>query len=506
MLKVLKNNTTNIGICILAIALIFGWVFLTKNISGGDETISYLCAAGNQESYQQIINQKGAYGTIMSNTFWQGYFQTQPEAIKNIAPDLVKTDLHPPLYFWLLHYFTLVINIPLKAGLLLNMLLHIAGLLVLIPITKQLKLNPIASNFVLMMWAISPAIISVGFWARQYELLALINLVAFYCYLKSANNKFYLLGFAASITLGLLTHYLFLYFSLGYLVHTLWVNKTNNMSVQLLFAFVLAFFAFYLIHPDFAQQFELQQQRAQVFNASELPGRIGKIALAFIQIVAPILALKPVLIKLPFTIILLLTGAITLTIFWVVFKQAAKLNIKQTFLNFATRLNQPVLFLLVWSVGLTVVPYLFFFTPFHAMAPQYLTLVYPFLLLSIGLMATSKPKILQTIMLISFVGCVTQLVVFWQSQKQFNSLIKLVNEAKLIGVNTVDRRGVTRLFPYLNKEGKLIIDEELNPEEINNKGGVFIADEYTKVKLGHRLNKANQYDFGDGTILYVVQP
>lgn len=506
MINVLKNNTSNTLIYILGIAVIFGCVFLTKKITGGDETISYLCAAGNQESYQQVINKTSAYGTIMPNTFWQSYFLTQPNAIKNIAPDLVKTDLHPPLFFWLLHYCSLITNMPFKSGLLLNMLLHIAGLLILKSIAKQLKLNSTEANFVQLMWVFSPAIISVGFWARQYELLAFINLITLYCYLKTYNNKTYLVGFAASITLGLLTHYLFLYFSIGYLVHSAFTSKKNSVTLKLLLAFVIAFVAFYIIHPDFAQQFELQQQRAQTFNASELPGRIGKIALAFIQIVAPILALKPVLIKLPFTIILLLTGAITLTIFWVVFKQAAKLNIKQTFLNFATRLNQPVLFLLVWSVGLTVVPYLFFFTPFHAMAPQYLTLVYPFLLLSIGLMATSKPKILQTIMLISFVGCVTQLIVFWQTQKQFESLITSIRNAKLIGVNTVDRRGITRLFPYLNNQGQLIIDEELIPEEIQNKGGVLIADEFTKEKLGEFLIKSAKYDFGDGTTLYVVNP
>ena len=80
---------------------------------------------------------------------------------------------------------------PFKSGLLLNMLLHIAGLLILKSIAKQLKLNSTEANFVQLMWVFSPAIISVGFWARQYELLALINLITLYCYLKTYNNKNY---------------------------------------------------------------------------------------------------------------------------------------------------------------------------------------------------------------------------------------------------------------------------------------------------------------------------
>jgi hypothetical protein len=140
------------------------------------------------------------------------------------------------------------------------------------------------------------------------------------------------------------------------------------------------------------------------------------------------------------------------------------------------------------------------------MAPQYLTLVYPFLLLSIGLIASDKPQLKQSILVVTFIGCIIQLIVFWQTQKQFESLITSIRNAKLIGVNTVDRRGITRLFPYLNNQGQLIIDEELIPEEIQNKGGVLIADEFTKEKLGEFLIKSAKYDFGDGTTLYVVNP
>lgn len=506
MINVLKNNTSNTLIYILGIAVIFGCVFLTKKITGGDETISYLCAAGNQESYQQVINKTSAYGTIMPNTFWQSYFLTQPNAIKNIAPDLVKTDLHPPLFFWLLHYCSLITNMPFKSGLLLNMLLHIAGLLILKSITKQLKLNPIASNFVLMMWVFSPAIISVGFWARQYELLAFINLITLYCYLKTYNNKTYLVGFAASITLGLLTHYLFLYFSIGYLVHSAFTNQKNSVTLKLLLAFVIAFVAFYIIHPDFVQQFELQQQRAQTFNIRELPARLGKTLLAFLQIIVPVLALKPILTKLPFVITIGIAGLILLAVGVLFIKQTAKINITHARNTFTKLFTQPIAFLLMWSLGLAVVPYLFFLTPFHAMAPQYLTLVYPFLLLNIGFITSAKSQLKQSLLVVTFIGCIIQLIVFWQTQKQFESLITSIRNAKLIGVNTVDRRGITRLFPYLNNQGQLIIDEELIPEEIQNKGGVLIADEFTKEKLGEFLIKSAKYDFGDGTTLYVVNP
>lgn len=488
--------------------MIYGWVGYTKLIAGGDETISYLCAAAKQESYQEVIRHHYPYGITLANTEWQRFLKPETLAPQKIASDLVKTDIHPPLYFWLLHFFSFAVFIPLKSGLLLNFMFHLIGLLVIRLLTKQFNLSVNASGFVLLLWTVSPAIVSVGYYARQYEWLGLLNLIAFFCYLNFRKGYAYFVGFTIAILLGYLTHYLFIYFSLGYLMHAVLTYKkqTTLMRYYTPIALTIALAALYLIHPLFLNQFGLQQQRAQGFEVTALIERLGKIGLALGQLVLPLLELKPIVLKLSLAIKLTAVGCFGIGVLVAAYYFLKKFRNKQRgVLHFSLLYKEP-LFLLVWSFALATFPYLLFLTPYHAMGPQYLTLIYPFALLFTAGLLNHKSTSLKIIGGLSVVGCIAQLATFTYHQQSYKDLVNEVQHAKLVGVNSVDRRGALRLFPYLPQGSRLVINEELNAVDVLRAGGIVLADEYTIHRVSNASANKQVYPLLDGVTLYVIKP
>ena len=68
-----------------------------------DESISYLASSGHQKEYSTIKNSH-LYGKVVSVNHWKKYLKVEkPFCFNKISHDLSHYDIHPPLYFWLLH-------------------------------------------------------------------------------------------------------------------------------------------------------------------------------------------------------------------------------------------------------------------------------------------------------------------------------------------------------------------------------------------------------------------
>jgi len=95
-----------------------------------DEAISYLAATGNQAAFQEVFDQKTfPYGEWASTADWQKFLQPRGHLIfKKIQTDLGIYDVHPPLYFWLLHLWVLVVGVHNWAGESLNILLGVINI------------------------------------------------------------------------------------------------------------------------------------------------------------------------------------------------------------------------------------------------------------------------------------------------------------------------------------------------------------------------------------------
>lgn len=495
-----RNNIYFTAFCLLSI--LFTYIFIVKNkqLPSGDETISYLCATGNQAAYEEVVNRAGVYGKRVEAAEWRSYLQNHSGSLKHIAEDLTRTDLHPPLYFWLLHFFTLLPVEIFGSGLLLNAILHGLGLLVLMRVCRQLGLTAFVAWFVAIGWCFSPAISGVGFYARQYELLAVIHLLTisvFIAYLRSPKTTlllFLLLFFA----LGMLTQYLFIYFSFAYTGYAALVKRNNPLVIKLLFVQLTAIALVVLIHPGIFHQFALQQQRSQSFAPAELVSRLGKTVLAFMQVFIPVLSLKPFLLALPKMITAIVLVVFTIGAgFWV----ARNRNLFRV-----GRIGPDgrfILWMLLCSAGLLIGPYFLFLTPFHAMGGQYLSLVYPFLLIAAGTLLSKNIKAMAAALSLMGVGYALQLLLFFQQQNGYKLLLEDVSQSEVIVVSSPNRRGFLRLVPSLQHQW-VLLDEHAMPCDFPGKKTLYIAEEPIGNLPATSCSGIQKYDLQDGVVFYTT--
>ncbi|HSQ22497.1 MAG TPA: hypothetical protein VLQ52_06865, partial [Coriobacteriia bacterium] len=123
-----------IAVLLLVIALAVGaWLRIelvaVKGPVEHDESISYLAASGHQAEYHEYID----LGAMLVEpqwreaAFWQAFLQPEdPLVFGRIAQGLAEHDIHPPLYFWLLHLWILAFGVSAQAGPLLNVVLAAA--------------------------------------------------------------------------------------------------------------------------------------------------------------------------------------------------------------------------------------------------------------------------------------------------------------------------------------------------------------------------------------------
>lgn len=496
-----KNEAGVILFCAVILSLlVYGFVDQVKLMPTGDETIAYLCATGNQELYERVNKHEALYGKMSKQEDWQQFFNIEQGAFGRIAPDLAKTDLHPPLYFWILHVVLHYIQPMFKAGLLLNLLCHLAIIFVLYKLGITIGLSRKSAAIVVLFWCLSPAIISIGFVARQYQLLCLLNICAALAFAKYEQNKqpVWAVLFLLSLTAGALTHYLYLYFMLGYLAYAIVYKKHAHTWFITLAAITTAIIVLLVLHPGVLHQFMLQQTRAQQFHLTEIPLRIGKVLISFIQLVLPVMALKTFLLKLPLWAVV--GGIVSLSAgLLLLFKNRSN---KQVSWKSVLMGNKLVTWLLLCSLVLAIVPYLLFFTPQHAMGGQYLVLVYPFLFLTVLPQLIAENKLRSGLIIAFFTGLFLQLTWLRLDQKRYAPLFNDIKNADAICVNSTDRRGFLRVLPYLKAGQVIVMDEKIAPCGLPYPNTLFISDQSTKDNAGAYFKQAKAYDLNDGVVFY----
>ena len=131
-----KKPSRRLALALLGIALVSGvflrlWVISQKTIIQHDEGISYLVATGHQNEYSRLLtNKTPPYGRFVPASDWKRLINTEkPFVFNEIRQGLENTDNHPPLYFWLLHLWTLTLGVNIHSGPMLNLAFFVLGLL-----------------------------------------------------------------------------------------------------------------------------------------------------------------------------------------------------------------------------------------------------------------------------------------------------------------------------------------------------------------------------------------
>jgi dolichyl-phosphate-mannose-protein mannosyltransferase len=258
-----------------------------------DSTISYLAATGHQGEYARLhLNAWTPARAI------QRLFQIdQVWPLRRIRDDLALTDIHPPLYFWLLHAQLLASGATLWAFLVLNGLIGALTMLAIYSIGRRLWDRESAAGAALLWSVCYGALLTAGD-ARPYALLALLSLLTVRLVLSVRDR-----GGRPSIAqaallvlvmmLGLLTHYHFplVLVAVGVGLLCSGDRGSRGQLVTLVPLAVLALGGLALVHPGFITSLQRQRLQTQPNAGEDLPERLRQFTLGLEGLARPSYAL-----------------------------------------------------------------------------------------------------------------------------------------------------------------------------------------------------------------------
>ncbi len=337
-----------------------------KYVITRDEAISYLSATCHQRTYQQKSAEFKAQSAPASE--WKNLYQRveRPFCFGRISADLRQTDIHPPLYFWMLHVWSLLYGVELWTGPSLNMLIAVLATLSLFGLAAYSLRSDWEAALVTFTYALSPAVVFVSVEARQYDLLGFWGVLVVWQLLRHTDparrprvGESILL---AALTLaGALTHYhfaLLLAACIVYAVFRLYARDRRRLAATL-GALTSGYLLSWAIHPAFGA-FGRAAEQNQGFDLGVLPARWDAVVWSFRSFTyVGVLVL----------VLLILALALYLT----------RRDVLVRRLRAVDRSGAYALFFFVWTAGAIVFLYLAFLSPAHAMSPKYLAMAWPFL-------------------------------------------------------------------------------------------------------------------------------
>jgi hypothetical protein len=343
-----------------------------KTIMATDETPSYISAAGNGcEYYDIIFSDQKPLGEWVLAAEWKKFMQLKrPFCFGEIAHTLARFDIHPPLYFWLLHAWALIVGINSWTGPALNILISCTAILCLYGLARHVLGRPLEAAAVAFTWALSPAVFQASFEARHYDLLTLVAVLYVWQIIRYAEPHATPEGrdfiFIAALTAaGALTHYYFSILVAGcglYAIVKL-ISKQKRRLIMGIGAVLIGYILFVLLHPNFYQSFLNEQKEVGVFSYENLLGRISNV----------VGTLKHFFfIPISFRYILFLAVPV-----WLIVVYRTRRLIPSIREVDCTDLQ--ILYFFLWPAGLQIALYLAYLSPQHAALPKHFAMAWPFL-------------------------------------------------------------------------------------------------------------------------------
>jgi hypothetical protein len=352
-----------------------------------DEAISLIAATGHQKAFSDVTK-AGEHPVAhwVDVLQWKRFLRIdEPFCFRRIASDLARSDIHPPLYFWILHVWLWITGVEIWAGPYLNIGITIATAMTLYGFARYLLEDPRQASTVVLLWAASPYVMRESLEARPYGLLALLAVALVWrtVALAAAPHRASVRGLAALALItwaGALTHGHFAVVASGAAVYTTLTLAYSDpvRLVKLLMAYATGYGLFFLAHPGFSSSLSRQQSQAQPFDFTGASDRALRIASCLGQAFLPA-RVGPTLLLLGVTGL----AVAALIVFW---------RRHSTALRPIADHVSAMCFFLAWFLGTTTVLYLLFLSPEHAMGPRYLSPVWPMLVFVPVLLTRLLPR------------------------------------------------------------------------------------------------------------------
>jgi len=190
---------------------------------------------------------------------------------------------------------------------------------------------------------------------------------------------------------GLLTHYHFTIFATG---GGLWIIfKLIRKHPRRLLSFIASMaggcLVFTAIHPQFYRSFSSYQSHPQSFDWGQILHRLARVMFALGPYrFKDIIAKSPIFIHVSLILLALLVGLLIIVL---IIGSRKKWRLISRLRNLDDKLLY-VIFLFIWSAGSTIILYLLFVSPNHAMGGRYMSTAWPFFALLIVFLLHAIPK------------------------------------------------------------------------------------------------------------------
>lgn len=353
-----------------------------------DEAVSYLCAAGRQGEFLLVIKHKDyPYGAWSKAAQWKKFWKADKYfCFGLINSDLLQYDIHPPLYFWLLHIWTLIFGVHLWTGPSLNFLLDLFTAIAIYQLSRKVFDEPASAVMVVVLWFLSPSVIETSLIARQYSLLALFCVLFCIAVLRFTNQPRTvgvktLLAVVFITVGGVLTHYYFVLLAVAATLWVVYVLRSHLKTVLLwLSGMAAALVVFLALNFNSYMTFRRYKHGLNPIEWEQLGHRLMRAVCSMFPY-----RCKDIISK--YELPTILSVGIFLTIAVIAFIVLILLIRRKSRFNGFTGLARQNLFffilMFIWFWGLIVGAYLMFKSPKHSMGGRYLTMAWPFFAITV---------------------------------------------------------------------------------------------------------------------------
>ena len=351
-----------------------------KRLVSHDEAISYLVATGHQDEYHRIVREEvPPYGVWANAREWKRLSELEEWfCFSAIRDGLSNCDIHPPLYFWLLHLWCLMFGVHEWTGPTLNLLIFSVTAIALFGYGREVLREPRSAAAVVFLWVVSPAVLASTWEARQYELLTMWTVLTVWMVDRetatdSRTGTWGLFRLVLVTAGGLLTHFRFGLILLTCGVFALWRVRRGPARplARVGAAVACGGVLFVLACPGFWNSVERSAGRVGRTGQLPLDQRVERVEWTY---TSPLVDPGEVPQSWRPTVSYVVLAVILLAVVVVLIGAWRARRVR----NGGRNQCATILYFLICGAGWNVVLFLLSVTPSHAMDSKYACMVWPF--------------------------------------------------------------------------------------------------------------------------------